>query len=183
MIGLSAIALVATGGAALAHNHGGGGMKADTDSNGVVTRAEAQAAATKMFARMDADGNGVITDADREARMAARRTQMFTSMDSDKNGQISRDEFMAHRHEGKERGKGGHRMGMRGHGHGKMMTGMADANKDGSVSQAEFTTAMLSRFDKSDANKDGQVTAEERKAMYEQMRGKMREMKQDRTAS
>ncbi|MBM3594973.1 MAG: hypothetical protein FJX31_04085 [Alphaproteobacteria bacterium] len=182
MIGLSAIALVASGGAALAHNNGSG-MKADADGNGVVTRAEAQAAATKMFARMDADGNGVITDADREARMAARRTEMFAQMDADKSGQISGEEFMAHRHEGKQRGKGGHRMGMRGHGHGKMMTGMADANKDGSVSQAEFTAAMLSRFDKSDANKDGQVSTEERKTMYEQMRGKIREIKQDRTAS
>lgn len=182
LIGLSAIALAATGGAALAHNHGGG-MKADADGNGVVTRAEAEASAKKMFARMDADGNGMLTAADREARMAARRAEMFASMDTDRNGQISRDEFMAHRHEGKGDGKGGHKMGMRGHGYGKMMTGMADANKDGSITQAEFVAAALARFDKADANKDGQVTAEERKAMYEQMRGKMREMKQDRPAS
>ncbi len=188
MIGLSALALVAVGGgAALAHEHGDG-MKADADGNGVVTRAEAEAGATAMFAEMDSDGNGTLTPADRDARMAAHHAEMFAMLDTDKNGQISRDEFMAHKpggmgdgkHDGagKGMGSGHHKMGMRGHGGGKMMMNMADANSDGSITKAEFTAAAMTRFDKTDTNKDGQVSAEERKAMHEQMRAKWKEMKQ-----
>jgi len=165
ILGLSAIAL-ATGGVAFAHNHGGG-MKADTDGNGQVSRAEAEAGAAARFARMDANNDGALTAADREARMAEHRAKMFTALDADKNGQISRDEFMTHKPEGMHAGMGhgGHKMGMRGHRGGGMMMGMADANKDGSVSKAEFTAAALARFDKTDADKNGQISAEERKAM------------------
>ena len=38
---------------------------------------------------------------------------------------------------------------------------------DKAISQAEFQTAALARFDAADANKDGQVTAEERAAQRE----------------
>src|SRR3546814_16500680 len=51
--------------------------------------------------------------------------------------------------------------GMRG-GHGMMMK--ADTNGDKAISQTEFQTAALARFDAQDANKDGPVTAAERKA-------------------
>ncbi len=194
IIGLSALALVAGGSAVFAHDHDRG-MMADSDGNGVLTRAEAETGASAMFAKMDADGNGAITPADREARMTAHRAEMFAMIDTDKNGQISREEFMSHRHEGMRGGihggmghkgmaGGHHKMGMRGPG---MMMKMADANSDGSVSKAEFTAAALSHFDQADANKDGQVSAEEHKAMrakmHEQMRGKMDEMKHDHSAS
>jgi len=186
MIGLSALALVAGGGAAIAHDHG---MKADTDGNAMVSRAEAEAHAVAKFAKMDANNDGALTPADHEARMAAHRAEMFAMIDADKNGQISREEFMAHRHGGMPGGmeRGHHKMGMGGHGHGGMMMAMADANKDGSVSKAEFTAAALGRFDKADANKDGQVSAEERNAqreqMHEQMRGRMQDMKHDHSAT
>ena len=53
---------------------------------------------------------------------------------------------------------------------------MADTDKDGAVTQAEFTAAALTGFDRLDANKDGQVTKKERqaarKAMREQWRAK-----------
>lgn len=189
IFGLSALALAAGGSAALAHNHSGG-MKADADGNGVITRAEAETGAAARFAMMDANKDGALTPADREARMAAHRAEMFAMMDADKNGQISRDEFMAHRHEGEpggrmhgNKGMGHHKMGMGGHGRGGMMMDMGDANKDGNISQAEFTAAALSHFDQADANKDGQVSAEERKAMHEQMRAKRHEMKHDHSAT
>jgi hypothetical protein len=51
-----------------------------------------------------------------------------------------------------------------------MMGRMADANKDGAVSQAEFTQAALQRFDQADANKDGKVTRDERQAARRAMR-------------
>lgn len=191
LAGLSAMALVGGAGAAYAHNHGGG-MKADANGDGIVTRAEAETGATERFAKMDANNDGVINAADREMRMNERRTKMFAMMDADNNGQISRDEFMAHKHEGMRGGMHGgkdgmkegkgHKMGMRGHRGGKMMQ-MADTNNDGAISKAEFTAAWMSRFDKADANNDGQVTAEERQAMREQMRAKWHEKKHGGDAS
>lgn len=152
--------------------------------DGVTTRAEAQSHAGQMFAQMDANKDGKIDSADRAAHQAA----MFDGLDTNKDGSISRDEFNAgHANRGPgaraERGgeppMRGERMGRRGGGHGMgmMMVRMADADKDGSVTQAELTTAALAHFDKADANKDGQLTREERRAAHRQMRehmGKMR---------
>jgi hypothetical protein len=160
-----------------------------------VTRAEAQAKAQERFTRMDANKDGKIDQADREARRtemrerrdvnddgkvdqadrAARRTAMFDRLDADKNGQISRTEFDAPGVRGERggRGHGKHGWGGRGKGrhHGGMMMGkMADANKDGAVTQAEFTQVALQRFDGMDANRDGTVTKEERQAARQAMR-------------
>ena len=60
------------------------------------------------------------------------------------------------------------------------MAGMADANKDGAVTQAEFTAAALQRFDRADTNRDGTVTAEERRAARQAMRDEMRARWQER---
>lgn len=154
--------------------------------DGVTTRAEAQSNAGQMFARMDANKDGKIDSADR----AAHQAEMFDKLDADRNGSISRDEFAnAHppRGEGDRQarrggpdGQDGPRMGGRHRGGdrmGMMMVRMADADKNGSVTQAEFTTAALAHFDRADANKDGQLTREERRASHQQMRehmGKMR---------
>ena len=56
---------------------------------------------------------------------------------------------------------------------GGMMMNRADANKDATISKAEFTSTRLAHFDKIDANHDGKVTPEERKAARKAMRGKM----------
>lgn len=177
LVGISLVA-AATGAAALAADHAGGHQH----MNATVTRAQAEAGAAQMFARMDANKDGRIDAADREARHAS----MFDRLDANKDGQISRQEFDAH-HAARtatraERGAGdraegerGHRMGgrhMGGHkdGMGGGMMGMADANKDGAVTQAEATAAALARFDRMDANKDGQVTPEERRAARASMR-------------
>lgn len=149
--------------------HGG-----DADANGVLTRAEAQSHAAAMFARMDANKDGKLDAADREARRAAR----FDRLDTDKNGQLSRQEFSARpeRPEGAQAGRpeGGkrHGWGHRGHGRkgGMMMGRMADADKDGAITQAEFAAAATQRFDRLDADKDGQVTKDERKAARAAMR-------------
>ncbi|WP_395392178.1 EF-hand domain-containing protein [Novosphingobium sp. BL-8A] len=74
-------------------------------------------------------------------------------------------------------GKGDRRMGDRGHfgrgfggDRGDMMA-MADTNKDGSISKAEFVAAAMKRFDAMDTNHDGQVTKAERQAAHPKMRG------------
>ncbi len=147
-----------------------------------VTRAEAQAKAQEAFARMDVNHDGKLDQADRDARRAA----MFDRIDTDHNGQISRAEFDAmaqHGRGGPEAGKDGahgkHRGGHRGGG--MMMDRMA--NKDGTVTQAEFVQAALQRFDAADTNHDGTVTPEERSAARKAMRERMHERRQNRAGA
>lgn len=161
-----------------------GGGKGDADGNRVLTRAEAQANAAQMFARMDANKDGKLDAADRAAQHAERQAKMFASLDADGNGSISKAEWDKHgadraakRGEKRaEAGEGNRHHGMRGHGkrggHHGMMMGKADTDGDKAVSQAEFQTAALARFDTADANKDGQVTAEERQAQRGAWRAK-----------
>ncbi|MGH6786365.1 MAG: EF-hand domain-containing protein [Novosphingobium sp.] len=174
---LSALGLVAIGSTAYAA----------AERDGTTTRAEAQAHAAQMFAHMDLNKDGKLDPADRAARHGA----MFERLDSDKNGSISRAEFdavHAMRGERAERrgdgpgGEGKHRMGRRGGGHrmgGMLLLHMADANKDGAITQAELSTAMLAHFDKADANRDGALTRDERRAAHREMRKHMREMRGD----
>ncbi len=173
----ASLTATAFAGAAYAEQAQGAKRGGDTDANGVLTRAEAQAHAAAMFARMDVNKDGKLDRADREARRIAR----FDRLDTDKNGQLSREEFSARpqRPDGAQaaRPEGGKRQGWAGKGHGRggrhggmMMGRMADANKDGAITQAEFTAAATQRFDRMDGNKDGQVTKEERQAARAAMR-------------
>ncbi len=157
------------------------------DGNAVQTRADAQARATQMFAKMDANKDGKLDATDRTAQRAERQAKIFASLDADGNGSISKAEWDKHgadraakrAERGEKRAEAGEgkRHGMRG-GHGKrgghhgMMMGKADTDGDKAISQAEFQTAALARFDAADANKDGQVTAEERQAQRGAWRAK-----------
>lgn len=178
IIGLSGLAAATVAGSAYA---------AQTMTG--MTRTEVQAHATQMFTKMDANKDGKLDAADR----AAHQTAMFDRLDGNKDGSVSRDEFAAarpgpggerpdgermarreggpgegSRHGGRHGGRDGH---MGGHmGGGMHLLGMADTNKDGAVTQAEFTAASLAMFDKADANKDGTVTREERRAAHAAMR-------------
>lgn len=169
-LGLS-LAAMAVAGAAYAQNSAPA-MRHGADGDRTTTRVEMQANAARMFGAMDVNRDGKLDPADREVRHAAR----FDRMDTNKDGQISRAEFDAPRPAaaGMERGGMEHRGMMRhGKGHGRMgmmMLRMADANKDGAVSQAEFTDGMLKHFDQVDANKDGQLTPQERQAAHAAMR-------------
>lgn len=170
----------------------------DADGNGVLTRAEAQASAEQMFARMDANKDGKVDAADRAARRTEMQAKRFAALDANKDGSISKAEWDQHSADraakraerGEKRAaageaRGGKRGdGMRGHHgkrgghhggrHGAMGGGWmkADTNGDKAITQAEFTASALARFDRMDANKDGQVTAEERQAARQAMRGK-----------
>ncbi len=160
------------------------------DGNAVQTRADAQARATQMFAKMDANKDGKLDATDRAAQRAERQAKTFASLDADGNGSISKAEWDKHgadraakrAERGEKRAAAGEagegkRHGMRG-GHGKrgghhgMMMGKADTDGDKAISQAEFQTAALARFDAADANKDGQVTPEERQAQRGAWRAK-----------
>ncbi len=137
------------------------------EPRGATTRADAEQRSAEMFGRMDANSDGVLNEADREA---ARR-QAFESIDADKDGTISFAEFGSRREERSDaradrRGPGGpgeRGFDRRGRPGGPGMARAADVNKDGSVTQAEFTTAALVRFDQADADKNGTISREERR--------------------
>jgi Ca2+-binding EF-hand superfamily protein len=164
--------------------------KIDSNGDGVITRAEAQAGAAAMFARLDVNKDGKLDKSDREARRAEMREKVFAMLDTNKDGSISKQEFMADRDFGHGRMGDGHRgpggpgmgdgdgPGMDGH-HGKQwghhggmmkMAKMADTNHDGAISQAEFMAAADKHFDMVDTNKDGQITKEERDAARAKMK-------------
>lgn len=173
-IGLSLAALVLSGSAVAAPPAPGAPplMKRDADGNGVLTRAEAQSAATGMFAQIDVNKDGTFDHTDREAQAEAMRTRMFDRLDANKDGQISRAEFTADRGPGKP----GPQLGRRGPG---SRQGGADRGPGRGMgqpmTQAQFVAAALQRFDATDTNKDGQVTQAERQAHREQRKAQRQE--------
>jgi Ca2+-binding EF-hand superfamily protein len=174
-------------------------------SERVQTRDEAVAKVREHFARLDTDRDGVLTQAEADAgrdmikqrivhKMGERGDRKlermqhrdpaaaFNRLDADKDGSISRDEF-ARGHEmrierrvEKRADKAGapgapgamrmHRMGMMG-GH---MFAQADANKDSRVTLQEATDAAVRHFDMADVNRDGRITRDERLQMRQHRR-------------
>lgn len=176
----------------------GGAMmaQADTNKDGKISKAELTAALEARFAKMDVDHDGQITQKDRDAMRQQRLDARFTALDADKNGQISKAEFAAaqqarfeQRAEGRDgardgAGKGGEGRGWGGrhhggHGKGMMMGGRGgrDADKNGTLTKAEFMAGPIAMFDKADTNKDGSVTADEMKAARQAMRGAWQDRK------
>ncbi|HMO75766.1 MAG TPA: hypothetical protein PKD99_16370 [Sphingopyxis sp.] len=177
----------------------GAGPKGDAPS----TRAEAQAKAIELFARLDANKDGKLDAADRAVRGAEMRAKAFERLDADKDGNVSKAEWdkhaadrqakMAERREkraaagapgeareGKRPGARGH-FGKRGGFHGARGDWMkADTDGDKAISQAEFVAAALARFDSVDANKDGTISAEERAAHRTAMKAKRDEWRAKR---
>jgi len=159
------------------------------------TRADVSKHVQEMFARLDTDRNGSLTKAEADAgreqvrekfverRVERRADHTFEQLDTDRNGSISRAEFDAahakhadragdrreRRHDRKEMGgmHGGPMFG------GKMFE-MSDTNKDGKVTVQEATASALQHFDMADANRDGQITREERGQMRQKMRAERR---------
>ena len=179
----AAAAVMATASMALYAASPVAAQKMDADGDKTITWVEAKAKSDTMWVRLDVNKDGKVDPADRAAKMGER----FAMIDTDKNGSISRDEFTAHHSQmkaGKDagekregRGQSGRGKGRGGH-HGMMgggmhMATMADANKDGAVTRAEFDSAAKAQFDKADANKDGKVSPEERRAAMKDMMGKM----------
>jgi hypothetical protein len=151
----------------------------DANSDGFVTRAEAQAEAERMFGEMDGDNNGKLDAADR----GMHRRIMIHRMDDDGPGdrevRVTREksgDTVIERREVEIRREGpkeGH--GRNGHGHGgghgrgmhPPMMGMmllhsseADRNGDGALSKDEFVSQQLRFFDASDVNGDGKIKFE-----------------------
>ena len=174
------------------------------------TRVELQAKIAEHFKKADANSDGVVTRAEADAardamkaKFAEHRTERldehFAMLDTDKDGKLSKEEFITGRHHGEDKddakgdheghegheGHDGMRMGHRGPGgrHGMAM-GMhgqwferADANKDGKLTLAEAQAGPLAMFDMADTNKDGTISREEHEAARTMMRAKWKEMR------
>ena len=138
---------------------------------GETTRADVEQRTADLFGRMDVNDDGLLSDADREAS----RRLAFDSLDADKDGAISFAEFEAQR-EGRRGARAERRgpresladRGLRGFA-GRGMASDADADGDGTISQAEFASAALARFDRADADGDGTISLEERREAGQHM--------------
>ena len=140
------------GGKRMGGMHGGKGMaQMDTDGDGRISRAEAQAAASRFaerFDAMDANKDGYLDRSDMQARMAERRAAFFAAADANKDGHLSREEFAAHRNA---------RMAER---H-KAMQPRAQAAGKAMPTEAERAQRMAAAFDRIDSNKDGRISKAE----------------------
>jgi Ca2+-binding EF-hand superfamily protein len=151
--------------------------KLDTNRDGFVMKAEAEAAHQRMAGAMHE------RRAERIARRGANAGAAFDRLDVNKDGYLTRQEFDAGRQLRQERRamvmQQGRMAGMMrmhagmGFGHGRMFEA-ADVNKDGRVSIQEATAAALQHFDAADLNHDGRLTPEERMQMRQQLRAQRR---------
>ena len=141
--------------------HGDMGMKRmDTDGDGRISKAEAQAAAARYaerFDAMDANKDGYLDRSDMQARMAERRAAFFASADANKDGRLSRDEFAAHRNAQSAARQ-------------QAMQQRAKADGKAMPTEAVRAQRMAAAFDRIDANKDGSISKVELDA-FKPMRG------------
>jgi len=103
MVIAAAVLAVAT--SVWAQQRGGGVdmlMAMDANGDGVITRAEAEAARTAQFNRLDTNEDGYLSQAERSA--APRAARMLNRLpDGDSDGRISRAEMMAAPYRGFDR--------------------------------------------------------------------------------
>lgn len=170
--------------AGMHHHHRGHGdmlAKLDTNHDGVITRAEAMAAADAKFAKLDTNGDGQITRAEIQAKQDARRAkwqERRAARADQPQGAPQPGTDGQHPH----MGHGMHRPGGR---HGDMMKRL-DTNNDGVITKAEAEAAAMQRFDKMDANHDGRIDQTEIAAIKAKMdarRAEMRAKWQERRAA
>ncbi|ESQ82417.1 hypothetical protein AEAC466_17505 [Asticcacaulis sp. AC466] len=73
-------------------------MEADTNRDGMLTRAEWQAWRSAQFTRFDRNGDGYLTNADVPAiasgQMAPKMQAAIAAFDANHDGRLSRDEFV-----------------------------------------------------------------------------------------
>lgn len=138
----------------------------DANKDGLVDEAEMHAAHVQrggpggpgMIKHLDKNGDGKVSKEEAPERMRGH----FDEIDTNKDGQIEEQELQAMRQQrgGPDRPEGTQADGRRG----AMMLKHLDANNDGKVSQAEFTSKIPQWFARADANGDGVVTRDELQA-------------------
>lgn len=170
----------------------------DSNRDGYVTRAEADAATatmrqrmhqrtanrgTAMFERLDTNKDGVVTRAEAEPFFAKGQVDIVFAGPGDTQRRnwdalvfrfdSDKDGTISRAEFDAGRTQHAQKMAQRrpaaGMRHGAMFE-RADANNDGMVSLQEATSAALARFDAADANRDGTLTAEERRMVRQKMK-------------
>ena len=145
-----------------AHGKRGGGrggdrMQAlDSDKDGRISRTEANAGNAGFAARfseMDANKDGYLDRTDRELRMSRERAAFFTGADANRDGKLSRDEYAV------EQGARGAERRQ------QFAQRVEAAGKTPKARRVPTEAEQLQRagkaFDRMDANKDGTVTRAE----------------------
>ncbi len=165
--------------------------KMDANKDGAITREEitAQRAVQRkemqdrMFADMDGNKDGAISKDEFDAHHKDMAGHMMMEMD----GADAPDMPMPPPPPGMMAPDGPHKIvikrkiiggpgGMMGEGR---MFEMADANKDGKVTESEALTSALARFDRADTNKDGKITPDERQERRVEIRKVMKDRRAD----
>lgn len=125
---------------------------------GPIERANYLAVMDKEFRGVDSSKDGVVTKQEIENyqraaalnELAARNRTVFAKLDADKDGKLTPGEFA--------------KLIQPVQASAQPMLNDYDANRDGKVSQIEFRTVKLSRFDAVDIDKDGVVSLAEQRA-------------------
>jgi len=155
----------------------------DTDGDGVITLADARAAALRLFRRFDRDGDGVVTRAEtsvpRREPPRARFEARFAELDRDRDGWLSRWEsrlpvrrFARVDRDGDGRVSSAElwrslqrsRRGSAGAAAALPLIWKRDLDGDGRVTRAEVERAAETRFRRRDRDADGQLTARDARA-------------------
>lgn len=171
-------------------------FQADSNNDGVLTRAEFDAGRATRFAAQDANHDGQLTRVEmREGREHHRggrhgrggRDGGFHNLrgaDANNDGNITRDEFLARPIEMFQRidansdgvitsaERPQRRERADGERRGRGQRPDFDANDDRQLSQSEFAAMGVRMFERMDANNDGRVTREEADAARPHRRGR-----------
>lgn len=192
LVGGLAALMLASAGVAVAQQAPARPMRADTDGDSRLSRAEFIGQRVQRLTAMDANGDGSVTADERrammQARMAARADARFDRLDANDDGAVSRAEFDAAREAAREAGRGARAdrspRPMRAHrGPGRGQHGMARMEARGPVVIADVQARAEQAFSRLDADNDGFVTAAEGRAGRQAMREHRRDRMTERRAA
>ena len=128
----------------------------DTDKDSRISRAEANAGNAgfaQRFAEMDVNKDGYLDRADRELRMTRERVAFFGGADANKDGKLSRDEFAV-----EQGARGAERRAQFAK---RAETAAKQVKARPAPTEAEQLQRAGKAFDRMDANKDGTLTKAE----------------------
>lgn len=158
-----AMPLAAQAGPGKGHRgHGAHLMQMDTNADGNITRAEAEASIAARFAEIDANSDGFVTQDEMKTHHEAKRAEMKAKWEAKKaegeaagkparEGRMNRD---------KDPAKAAEWQAKRAEKSAERWAAM-DSDGDGRLSLAEFTAEHIKFFDKMDADNNGTITKAE----------------------